>query len=119
MRISDWSSDVCSSDLAIFRLCRPGKGEAKIGFIAFNWRGMKISRLPEKLRCGRCRETGHRACCQGQIPGHPVAVHTWPSGYSCHYSSSSESTFSLLLASTRLLSAYSPLEMRGGCPTAG
>src|SRR3546814_6858588 len=92
MRISDWSSDVCSSDLA-------GKGEAKIGFIAFNWRGMKISRLPEKLRCGRCRETGHRDCCQGQIPGHPVDVHNCPSGHYCHYSSASESTSSSVLRS--------------------
>src|SRR3546814_5790716 len=52
-----------------------------MGFIALNWRGMKISRLPEKLRCGRCRETGHRDCCQGQIPGHPVDVHNCPSGH--------------------------------------
>src|SRR3546814_5871218 len=27
MRISDWSSDVCSSDLAYLRLVRPGLGE--------------------------------------------------------------------------------------------
>src|SRR3546814_7988409 len=92
---------------AIFRLCRAGKGEAKIGFIAFNWRGMKISRLPEKLRCGRCRETGHRDCCQGQIPGHPVDVHNCPSGHYCHYSSASESPSYSVLAATLLLSDVS------------
>src|SRR3546814_566715 len=119
MRISDWSSDVCSSDLAIFRLCRAGKGEAKIGFIAFNWRGMKISRLPEKLRCGRCRETGHRDCCQGQIPGHPVDVHNCPSGHYCHYSSASESTSSSVLAATLLLSDVSAVEGAGAAPGAG
>src|SRR3546814_1884872 len=118
MRISDWSSDVCSSDLAIFRLCRAGKGEAKIGFIAFNWRGMKISRLPEKLRCGRCRETGHRDCCQGQIPGHPVDVHNCPSGHYCHYSSASESTSSSVLAATLLLSDVSAVEGAGAAPGA-
>src|SRR3546814_1121840 len=65
MRISDWSSDVCSSDLLEAREIRPEEGEAEAegtgrifgaDFIAVDRFGIELERADQSLRAADRRE---------------------------------------------------------------
>src|SRR3546814_1000459 len=65
MRISDWSSDVCSSDLLEARETRPEEGEAEAegtgrifgaDFIAVDRFGIELERADQSLRAADRRE---------------------------------------------------------------
>src|SRR3546814_13142620 len=65
MRISDWSSDVCSSDLAATALCR-----AVLGRLA----GHRVAQAPPR-GAGKVAGRGPHAGQEADGP-HPVAPHT-------------------------------------------
>src|SRR3546814_1948506 len=64
MRISDWSSDVCSSDLACGRLSSPAQPPRDCRTTSV------VSPLP--LHASGCRPPDRSVCCHDRSAGHPA-----------------------------------------------
>src|SRR3546814_11132215 len=85
MRISDWSSDVCSSDLVLYVLTESwvvlhgyrGKG--------FKYPAVDMQPFPWRQKAGRgLFHAKHPSCYGGRRDRRGLPIHDWPADGSCN-----------------------------------